>query len=215
MAIAFECPVKGILRDENGRFSEREILDMLTGKARDKRAGFDELKKRKIIKQLPDKSFYCKRIYEDARISEIRKTSGKKGGNPSLLLKQNSNQMDKQILTPSLSSSSSSSKITTKQSTAPPTFDKDMLDNASIVKLKKDIDSVVEQLYEKKIFTKVHAWKNKMLKEGKNERAILHVLLRCVMKGSFGKDTAWGYCTKIIQAENGNYNEKDYNKTTP
>lgn len=114
MAIAFECPEKGILRDENGPFPEQEILDMLTGKARDKRAGFEELKRRKIIKQLPDNSYYCKRIYEDWRISDIRREAGKKGGNPSLLLKQNANQTDEQILTPSLSTSSSPSEGVSK-----------------------------------------------------------------------------------------------------
>lgn len=109
MAIAFECQEKGVLRDENGPFPEREILDMMTGKARDKKAGFDELKRRHIIKQLPDNSYYCKRIYEDWRLSQIRKEAGSKGGNPSLLLNQNPNQTDEQILTPSSSSSSSSS----------------------------------------------------------------------------------------------------------
>lgn len=32
------------------------------------------------------------------------------------------------------------------------------------------------------------------------------------MKGKF-EGSAWAYCTKTIQVENGNFNEKDYNKT--
>jgi hypothetical protein len=48
-----------------------------------------------------------------------------------------------------------------------------------------------------------------MLKEGKNERAILHVLARCYMKRP---EDPWGYCVKIISVEDGNYNERDYLK---
>jgi len=92
---------------------------------------------------------------------------------------------------------------------------KDEIDNSSSSKLKSEIDLVCDQLYEKKIFPKVHTWKNKMLKEKKNERAILHTLTRCFLKRVFKGTTPWGYCKKIIEAEHGNYSEQDYHKTSP
>ena len=57
-----------------------------------------------------------------------------------------------------------------------------------------------------------------MLKQGKNERAILHTLTRCYLKHQTQpftkKDSPWAYCIKIIQVENGNFNERDYLKAT-
>ena len=49
-----------------------------------------------------------------------------------------------------------------------------------------------------------------MLKDAKNHNALLHALTqvqRMPIKGG-----AWAYCTKIMQIENGNYNEADYVK---
>lgn len=95
----------------------------------------------------------------------------------------------------------------------PPPPSKDEIDNASIVKLKEQIKSVSDELYDKKIFPKVHMWVNKQIKDNKNQRAILHTLIRCLMKGSFQQNGgAVAYCTKILKVENGNYNERDHQK---
>lgn len=92
---------------------------------------------------------------------------------------------------------------------APPS--KDEIENESSVKLKKDIDAASKEIYDKNIFPKVTAWVNTMRKSGKNDRAILHTLLRCIMKPP--KESCWAYCTRIISVENGNFNERDYQKT--
>lgn len=93
----------------------------------------------------------------------------------------------------------------------------DEIEDLAAPKLKSDLDNICKELYDKKIFTKVHAFKNAMLKKGRNERTIFHALSRCYLKNTlkpFKNDSeAWAYCLKIIQAEDGNYNEKDHNKT--
>lgn len=85
------------------------------------------------------------------------------------------------------------------------------INESSIPKIKKDLQKVCDYLYEAEIFSKAHAFKNKMLKEKKSERAVLHTLIRCVIKKEF-ETTAWAYCMKIIKVENGNYNEYEYGK---
>ncbi len=99
IAISCDLNEKGVFRDELGSFDRNEMLDLLTGNRRESAAGFDELVKRQIIKQRDDGTFYVKRVYEDAKLSAIRKEAGKKGGNPSLvkgevgnLVNQNNNQ---------------------------------------------------------------------------------------------------------------------------
>ena len=77
----------------------------------------------------------------------------------------------------------------------------------------EEIEKISKRLYDDGSFPKVHAFKNKMLKDKKNPRTILHALIRCHLTDP-GKDAAWAYCTKIIQVENGNYNEADFKKTT-
>jgi hypothetical protein len=92
---------------------------------------------------------------------------------------------------------------------------KDELDNGSPILIKRTISDMVEKLYLEKIFPKVHAFKNKMVKDGMNDKAILHVLSRCYVKGStdkFDDKGPWGYCLSIMKVENGNYNERDHNK---
>lgn len=91
---------------------------------------------------------------------------------------------------------------------------KEEINESAQPKLIKDLNKICDELYEKKIFPKVHAFKNKMFKEGKNERAIIHTLTRCYLKKIF-KDSPWAYCEKIISIEDGNYNERDYLKTVP
>jgi hypothetical protein len=72
------------------------------------------------------------------------------------------------------------------------------------------INTISEALYRSKKFPKVHAFKNKMLKDSKNHNALLHALTQ-VQRLPI-KSGAWAYCTKIMQVENGNYNEADYVK---
>jgi uncharacterized phage protein (TIGR02220 family) len=55
----------------------------------------------------PDNAVFSKRMVDDEKLCKIRRDAGKLGGNPALL-KQNGTSPDKQIPTPSSSSSSSS-----------------------------------------------------------------------------------------------------------
>lgn len=94
---------------------------------------------------------------------------------------------------------------------------KDELENGSPQFTKKAVKDMAEKIYKEKLFPKVHAFKNKMIKDGMNDSAILHVLSRCYIKGTtsgFNESNPWAYCQKIIAVENGNYNEQDYNKTS-
>jgi len=79
-------------------------------------------------------------------------------------------------------------------------------------KLTSDLTKICQQLTQEKIFPKAFAFKNKMLKQGNNKRAILHALCRCYMKQEFDERGAWGYCLQILKIENGNFNERDYHK---
>jgi len=69
------------------------------------------------------------------------------------------------------------------------------------------LDTVCDRLYRSKIFPQAEAFKNKYLKMKYNPRAILHALIRCSVHA---RDDPWGYCTKIIRTENGNYNERAF-----
>ena len=112
IAVSFGLPEPGCFRDSNGPFPDDEIIEMLTGNARERRVGFSELSRKGVFKRLEDGSLYIKRIHELWRISEIRSESGSKGGNPNLV-RNLDNQSLKQTLnqnpTPSSSSSFSSS----------------------------------------------------------------------------------------------------------
>lgn len=93
---------------------------------------------------------------------------------------------------------------------------KDELENGSPILIKQTIKDMTEKLYNEKIFPKVHVFKNMMVKDGKNDSAILHVLSRCYLKGStdkFDSKGPWGYCVAIMKVENGNYNERDHQKS--
>ena len=96
--------------------------------------------------------------------------------------------------------------------------EKDLIQIGSVTKIKEEIEKLSKKLYDEKILLKVHAFVNKMFKENKNERAVLHSLTRCYAKSRYKNDFKkdggpWAYCTKIIQVENGNYNEAEYFKT--
>ena len=88
----------------------------------------------------------------------------------------------------------------------------------SKLKIKEELDKITKFLYDTKIFLKAPMFVNTMRKQEKNDRAVLHTLMRCRLKATrekFKDDKAvWAYCTKIINVEDGNYNEKDFAKTS-
>jgi hypothetical protein len=88
---------------------------------------------------------------------------------------------------------------------------KEEIQESSDPKIEEYIQQVCARLYEEKIFPEVHAFKNKAIKKKSNGRGVLHVLTRCYIAKP--KDP-WGYCQKIIAVEDGNYNARDYEKTT-
>lgn len=102
ICIAFEMPTKGVFLISKKPISEIKLLQMLNGNEKSKKSGFQELKRHGVIKRNKDNVFYCKRLYNDMRLSEIRREVGKLGGNPDLL-----NQNDNQSPTPSTSTSNS------------------------------------------------------------------------------------------------------------
>jgi len=110
----------------------------------------------------------------------------------------------------SSSSSSSSSSLSSEVIKPGGLPSEEIIKEGSIPKVLEELESLCNDLYDKKIFPKVHAWKNKMLKEKTNPRALCHCLIRCGIKKP---DEPWAYCTKIIKVENGNYNETDNLRT--
>ncbi len=91
--------------------------------------------------------------------------------------------------------------------------DKEILKEAALPKIITDLNELCEKLYNEDIFKKAHAFKNTMLKNGTNERALYHAFTRCYIKRKFKNDKdAWGYCTNILKVEDGNYNESDFRK---
>lgn len=115
----------------------------------------------------------------------------------------------------SFSSSSSSPSNLKEQATAPFTLpSKEEIQEASDVMILGLVDKVSLQLYKEKIFSDVNAFKNKMLKEKKNPRSILHTFCRAYLKREF-EEGPWGYCLKIIGTESAKYNARDYGKTVP
>jgi len=106
--------VPGRFADEQRSFSGRLLVEMLPGKSRVKRTAIKQLVDLHILKRDKDGTLYVKRVYEDMRLSEIRRLAGSKGGNPLLvgdLVKQTVKQNDKQNTTPSTSTSTSSAKL--------------------------------------------------------------------------------------------------------
>jgi len=89
---------------------------------------------------------------------------------------------------------------------------KEEIQEASDPLIEENIQKVSKTLYDENIFPEVHAFKNKMLKQKKNLRSILHTLTRIYLKKEF-KDGPWAYGLEIIKLEDLNYNERDYQKT--
>jgi len=161
------------------------------------------------------KWIYSKRLMEEMKecenISKIRTGLGKKGAKAKAkaIAKAKANGLPKQTSSDTDTDSDTDKELTLKGTYVPPT--KDEIENESAVKLKKDLQAASKEIYDKNIFPKVNAWVNTMRKSGKNDRAILHTLLRCIMKPP--KESCWAYCTKIINIEDGNFNERDHQKT--
>lgn len=74
-------------------------------------------------------------------------------------------------------------------------------------KINSDIVGIANTLSKEK-FPKVYQWIQVKRNLRKNNRAILHCLNRCSL-ADIKPDKAWGYCEKILEVENGNYNEQD------
>lgn len=81
-------------------------------------------------------------------------------------------------------------------------------------KVKDEIEKCVQFLYESKIFEGAPTFVNTMRKHKKNDKAILHALIRIRQRANRepfpDNKTAWGYGIQIIKVEDGNYNEQDY-----
>ena len=69
------------------------------------------------------------------------------------------------------------------------------------------LDTLCEHLYREGIFPKAPAFKNTMLKQGKNKEAILLAFQKC--QRHHPKEP-WSYCSKIIGVENGNITERKH-----
>lgn len=87
----------------------------------------------------------------------------------------------------------------------------DEINLASKRKIFEYIEKSAQYLKDKNIFSEVDSFIEKMRNKKINERAILHSLIRCSIKCKFDA-TPWHYCSKIIQIENGNYNEIENGK---
>ena len=109
-------------------------------------------------------------------------------------------------------------KVNKKEFSQAGPFSKNIFEHGSSLKIKEGLNEVANKLKDENIFKNSHAFKNKMAKEGKNERAILHSLCRCYIKGKDkpfkNNSLAWAYCTKIMEVENGNYNERENTKNS-
>lgn len=90
-------------------------------------------------------------------------------------------------------------------------LDEEQLINGSEVLIADSLKGICDELKTKNIFPTVYAFVGKMKKQGKNDRAITHTLIRCLAKETF-ESTPWAYCQKIISVEDGNYNESDHNR---
>lgn len=81
---------------------------------------------------------------------------------------------------------------------------------AELEKLRSTIWELASELVKRKIFVEAKAFVGKMLKIGKNEKAVYHTLQRCYQKQVFEGGNAWGYAAAIMAEENGNYNEREF-----
>jgi uncharacterized protein YdaU (DUF1376 family) len=146
---------------------------------------------------------------------ELQSLKGKLGGRPS---KSRSFSADKAERKPEESSSSSSSSSlgsnSKEQADAPFVLpSKEEMEEASDTMIMNQVENICIQLHKEKIFPEVFAFKNRMLKQKKNVRSILHTLCRAWLKREF-EEGPWAYCVKIIGIESAKYNARDYGKTS-
>jgi hypothetical protein len=122
MCISCDMEVPGVFFQKNSALTRRELVEKLTGSARQNSADIETLLRQGILRQFPDNgdypgAFYVKRIYQDMKIRKARSDAGKRGGNPNLVNQkckqkvescaQNDNQTVNQNPTPSTSTSTS------------------------------------------------------------------------------------------------------------
>jgi hypothetical protein len=113
------------------------------------------------------------------------------------------------ILSPPIPSSPNQQTIKASDETS--VLDAEQLKEGSEKLISESIKALCDELKKKKIFPTVYAFVGKMKKSGKNDRAISHTLVRCLAKKNFDS-TPWAYCQKIIEVEDGNYNESDHTR---
>jgi len=78
--------------------------------------------------------------------------------------------------------------------------------------LNSSLQQKIEYLSENNIFPKAEIFVNDQKKRNRNIQAIEHALNQLYGKAKdngFDKAGAWGYCTKIVNVESQNYNERD------
>ena len=104
-----------------------------------------------VLKEDEEGVIYCKRMVKDEYIRNVRRESGKRGGNPALNLvkqevKQEDKQKDKQKTTPSSSSSSSSSKDITTSCSVKENTERTMVKfTEDDMKIAKKLDELMEK----------------------------------------------------------------------
>ena len=100
-------------------------------------------------------------------------------------------------------------ELSTDGAIAPPT-EQEKLKEIQAERLKQSIDEITEKLYKGNRFPDVYAFRGKMWKQGKNDRAILHTLEAVLRKRDFNGGNPFAYAVAIMNKENGNYNEADH-----
>jgi hypothetical protein len=121
------------------------------------------------------------------------------------------------VMVPSSSSSSSSISSSSISKKASPVINellgKNFQNNISdfaLPLIKEKIIDIAEILKVEKIFENVDKFILDLYDENLNPRTILHALIRCYLKRP---DSPKAYCRKIISIEDGNYNERDHQKS--
>lgn len=122
MCISCDMEVPGVFFQKNSALTRRELVEKLTGSARQNSADIETLLQQEVLRQFPANgdypgAFYVKRIYRDMKIRKARSDAGKRGGNPNLVNQksnqksescaQSDNQTVNQKSTPSSSTSTS------------------------------------------------------------------------------------------------------------
>lgn len=87
--------------------------------------------------------------------------------------------------------------------------DSDTIDNAAPQKIDSLLTETCESIYKSGKWDKVHAFKNKAVKNKKNKRALLYALIQIAIRPI---DEPWAYATEILERENGNFNEREHQK---